>query len=158
MKITLFASHLGSHVPLNIDLHDWILKWLTCQDTIGSQLFCTLLWKFWTARNNVVFNGIRLDPIRLAEEAMSFVHEFNAENPTRRGRISSSLANNLPVVPRPLFSIFVDAGCCALGPTWGLVIKNQDYNSVFSACKRDDIAVEPAMAEALGIRWAFQLA
>jgi ribonuclease HI len=159
MKLTLFASHLGSHVPLNIDLHDWILKWLTCQDDLGSQLFCTILWKFWTARNNVVFNGIRLDPTRLVEEAMSFVQDFNAANPTRRGRITISPTINLPAAPRPMFSIFVDAGCCALGPTtWGLVIKNHDCISVFHACKRDDIAVEPAMAEALGIRWAIQLA
>jgi hypothetical protein len=159
MKLTLFASHLGSHVPLNIDLHDWILKWLTCQDALGSQLFCTILWKFWTARNNVVFNGIRLDPTRLVEEAMSFVQDFNAANPTRRGQITISPTINLPAAPRPMFSIFVDAGCCALGPTtWGLVIKNHDCISVFHACKRDDIAVEPAMAEALGIRWAIQLA
>ncbi|GAU35964.1 hypothetical protein TSUD_207680 [Trifolium subterraneum] len=139
MKFTLFASHLGFHVPLNTDLHYWILKWLTCQDALGSQLFCTLLWKFWTAINNVVFNGIQLEPVRIAEEAMSFVQEYNAANPIKRGRISSSLPNILPAAPRPLFSIFVDVGCCVLGPTtWGLVIKNQDCNCVFSACKRDE--------------------
>jgi hypothetical protein len=30
LKVYLFASYLGSHIPTDIDLHDWILKWLTC--------------------------------------------------------------------------------------------------------------------------------
>jgi len=55
MRLTLFASQLGSHMPFEVDLHDWILSWLTCQDQLGSQLFCSILWKFWTGRNNVVF-------------------------------------------------------------------------------------------------------
>ncbi|MCI45148.1 isoflavone-7-O-methyltransferase, partial [Trifolium medium] len=45
------------------------------------------------------------------------------------------------------------------GPTgWGLVFKDHNSVTTFSACKRDDISVDPIMAEALGIRWAIQLA
>jgi hypothetical protein len=79
-KLTLFASHLGSHIPMNIDLHDWMLDWLLCQDPLGVQLFCVLLWKYWAGRNAAVFNGVQLDPTRLALDAMSFVHDFNEAN------------------------------------------------------------------------------
>jgi ribonuclease HI len=54
--------------------------------------------------------------------------------------------------------VFVDAGCNLNGPTAsGLVIKNHDRITSFSARKCDDIAVDPVMAEALGVRWAIQL-
>jgi hypothetical protein len=59
MKITLFASHHGSHIPMSVDLHDWILSWLTYQDSLGTQLFCTLLWKFWACENNAIFKGLQ---------------------------------------------------------------------------------------------------
>jgi ribonuclease HI len=145
-------------MPLQNDLYDWILSWLTCHDTLGTQLFCIILWKFWAARNNVVFRGDRLDPVRLADEAMSFVQEFNEANPSNRGRVSLPLITNMPSISAPSFSVFVDAGCNSNGPTvWGLVVKNQDMITTFSASKFDDIAVDPMMAEALGVRWAIHL-
>ncbi|CAJ2671609.1 unnamed protein product [Trifolium pratense] len=56
-------------------------------------------------------------------------------------------------------SIFVDAGCSVNTPTgWGLVFKDHNSVTTFSACKRDDISVDPIMVEALGIRRAIQLA
>ncbi|CAJ2652968.1 unnamed protein product [Trifolium pratense] len=123
----------------------------------GTQLFCTILWKFWAARNNVVFRGDKLEPVCLVDEAMSFVQEFNDANPPRRGRVSLPLIVVTPPVSRPSFSVFVDAGCKLNGPTvWGLVLKNHDRITTFSACKCDDIAVDPIMAEALGVRWAIQ--
>jgi len=85
MKLSMFASHLGSHIPPDVDLHDWILKWLTCQDSLGAHFFCTLLWKFWAGRNAAVFKGSPLDPSLLAADAMNSVHEFNEAN-RRRGR------------------------------------------------------------------------
>jgi ribonuclease HI len=58
-----------------------------------------------------------------------------------------------------LFSMFVDAVCFSNGYTaWGLSIHNQIGESIFSACKRESLSVEPVMAEALGIRWALQAA
>jgi hypothetical protein len=61
----------------------------------------------------------------------------------------------MPSVSGPSFSVYVDAGCNLNGPTvWGLLIKNHDRITTFSASKCDDIAVDPVMAEALGVRWA----
>jgi hypothetical protein len=51
-------------------LNCWILDWLTCSDNLGAQLFCTILWKFWFHRNQVVFKNSALDPVRLAQDAM----------------------------------------------------------------------------------------
>ncbi|WJX73217.1 hypothetical protein P8452_57026 [Trifolium repens] len=49
--------------------------------------------------------------------------------------------------------------CFSNGYTaWGLSIHNQIGESIFSACKRESLSVEPVMAEALGIRWALQAA
>jgi hypothetical protein len=67
-------------------------------------------------------------------------------------RVSLPLCTILPSVSGTSFSVFVDAGCNLNGPTaWGLVIKNHDRITTFSACKCDDIAVDPVMAEALGV-------
>lgn len=156
LKLSLFASHLGSHIPNDIELHDWILKWLTCQDPLGVQLFCTLLWKFWAARNVTVFKGVTLNPTVLANEAMAFVFEFNEANPRRNTRIVSTVPATQPLPM--LFSIFVDAGCCVGGPTvWGLTIRNQMGEVVLSKCNKEDIDVGPLLAEALGVRWAVQV-
>ncbi|RHN71717.1 putative ribonuclease H-like domain, reverse transcriptase zinc-binding domain-containing protein [Medicago truncatula] len=157
LKLSLFSSHLGSHIPNDIDLHDWILNWLTCQDPFGVQLFCTLLWKFWAGRNAAVFKGVPLNPTVLANETLSFVNEFNEANPRRNTRT----VRIIPVIqPLPmLFSVFVDAGCCAGGPTvWGLTIRNQNGEVILSKCKKEDIDVGPLLAEALGVRWAVQVA
>jgi hypothetical protein len=72
-KLSMFASHIGSHIPLDTDLNDWILKWSTCQDSFGVQLFCALLWKFWAGRNAIVLNGVHLDPTRLAMNVVNFI-------------------------------------------------------------------------------------
>jgi hypothetical protein len=115
VKLDFFASALGCHPPLNTDLNCWILDWLTCSDNLGAQLFCTILWKFWFHRDQVVFKNSSLDPVRLAQDAMQDVHEFKEANKTIR-----------PVV--------------------------------LSACKRENFAVTPILAEALGPRWAIQTA
>lgn len=157
-KLSLFSSHLGSHIPMGVDLHDWLLKWLTCQDPLGAQFFYTLLWKFWTGRNEVVFKGLPLDPARVAEAAMNFVHEFNAANPKRPRSTIVSEALLQPTNNSPMFSMFVDAGCGAGGPTgWGLTMHNQAGETVPSMCKKENIDVAPLLAEALGVRWALQV-
>jgi hypothetical protein len=94
------------HIPMSVDLYDWILSWLTCQDSLGTQLFCSLLWKFWACRNNAIFKGTPMEPIRRAEEVMQFVQNFNEANPPRSVRPHSAV---LPVSSPPLLSVFVDA-------------------------------------------------
>ncbi|GAU21787.1 hypothetical protein TSUD_329120, partial [Trifolium subterraneum] len=92
-------------------------------------IFKLTLFASHLGRNASVFNGIKLDPGRLALDVTSFVHDFNEANP-------------------PSMS----------GPTvWGLVLRNSDGETIFSACKREEISVDPLMAEALGVRWALQL-
>ncbi|KEH26265.1 transmembrane protein, putative [Medicago truncatula] len=50
------------------------------------------------------------------------------------------------------FSIYVDAGCFSNEQTgWGLIVKNHDEAIVFKACTLEELAVEPALAEALGL-------
>jgi len=74
-KLALFASHLGSHTPINMDLNCWMSEWLSCADKEGSQLFCTILWKLWFARNLAIFNGAITDPVKLAQTAVQFTQE-----------------------------------------------------------------------------------
>jgi ribonuclease HI len=65
---------------------------------------------------------------------------------------------NLQSTNSPSFSIYVDVGCCVAGSTvWGLVLRNTDGKIVLSACKKEEIVVEPIMAEVLGVRWAIQV-
>ncbi|PNX85341.1 hypothetical protein L195_g041409, partial [Trifolium pratense] len=136
-----------------------ILTTLVHEDPLGIQLFCTLLWKFWAGRNAVIFNGWQMDPTRLALDAMNFVHEFNEANPSRNRRVLVSQAISDPPRSTSLNSMFVDAGCCNSGHTvWGLVLRNMNGETTFSACKREDITAEPLLAEALGVRWALQVA
>jgi hypothetical protein len=159
LKLVLFASPLGCHPPLNVDLNCWLLDWLSCSDTISSQLFCTLLWKFWYARNQSIFKGFPVEPLRLAQTALQFVQDFNAANlkPTPSQDITRE--RNTSFVPCRQFSMFVDADCFSNAQTgWGLVLKDLSGSVLWSACKRENIEVTPILAEALGLRWAIQTA
>jgi ribonuclease HI len=53
----------------------------------------------------------------------------------------------------------VDAGCFSDDVTcWGCVVQNQDGETIMSACHKDNISIEPLLAEALGVCWGLQLA
>ncbi|GAU44262.1 hypothetical protein TSUD_400080 [Trifolium subterraneum] len=100
-----------------------------------------------------------MDPTCLALDALSFVHEFNEANPSRNRRSLVSQAISEPSRSTSINSMFVDAECCNSGHTvWGLVLRNSIGETIFSACKREDITVEPLLAEALGVRWTLQVA
>ncbi|GAU33864.1 hypothetical protein TSUD_66510 [Trifolium subterraneum] len=104
-------------------------------------------------RANLHKKGISLD----LQCPLCHHEEFSEANPPRQCRVSLPLTTVTPSVSSPSFFVFVDAGCNLNGPTvWGLVLKNHDRITTFSACKCDDIAVDPIMAEALGVRWAIQ--
>lgn len=62
MKLALFSSQLGTHIPNGLHHHDWILHWLTNSEEIGAQLFVVILWKVWYARNQLIFKNVVLDP------------------------------------------------------------------------------------------------
>lgn len=69
-KLSMFASPLGSHAPINTDMHCWLLEWLTCRIKEGSQLFCVILWKLWYERNQAVFKGDATEPVTIAQSAV----------------------------------------------------------------------------------------
>lgn len=53
----------------------------------------------------------------------------------------------------------MDAGCFADGSTgWGCVTKNGAGSIILPACRKEAIATDPLLAEALGIRWGLQMA
>jgi hypothetical protein len=85
-RLTWFASQIGVHAPQSMPLNQWLLQGLTCEETMGTQLFCVLLWKIWGARNNLIFKNKPINPIEVAQDAMSFVQELpsyhQARNPT----------------------------------------------------------------------------
>lgn len=82
-RAVMFASSLGGHVPAETDLHDWLLRWLSCSDDEGAQLFGILLWKIWQCRNEVVFRNSRTDPVSVSAAAWCFLQEFNSANTVR---------------------------------------------------------------------------
>ena len=158
-KLDLFASPLGSHAPFNMDLHSWLLDWLSCADKDGSQLFCTILWKLWYARNQAVFNGATTNPVSLAHRAVHYSQELNAANVKQRPQPPHQRRDNAGTFQDVSHHMFVDAGCFSNGQTgWGLILKNQTQTGIdtHSKCKLESVEVDPCLAEALGVRWALQ--
>lgn len=126
VRLILFASQLGSHIPEAVELNCWILNWLTCKDMLGTQLFCTLLWKLWFARNQCVFKCIVADPVSLANNAMCYVQDYISANPRRQQQSSPQASVNVETQLNSMFSMFVDAGCFVNGHTgWGLILKTK---------------------------------
>lgn len=134
MKLFLFSSQLGTHIPNNLHYHSWLLHWLAGPEPLGAQIFAVTLWKVWQARNQFVFKNIQPNPLHIAEAVREFVSEFNIANPPNQNGISTR-DNSADV---PLCSnrhrgnyIFVDAGCFPDGNTgWGMTIRNNVGGSV----------------------------
>ncbi|XP_024634454.1 uncharacterized protein [Medicago truncatula] len=160
-KLALFASPLRSHAPFNMDLHSYLLDWLSCAVKDDSQLFCTILWKLWYARNQAVFNGATTDPVNLAHTAIQFIQEFNAANVKQRPQPPRQRRDNDGTCQDISHHMFVDAGCFSNGQTgWGLILKNQTQTGIIThhKCKLDSVEVDPCLAEALRVTWALQVA
>lgn len=154
----LFSSSLGILVPDHPNINGWILSWLTCKDKFGAQLFSTLLWKIWFARNQLLFKNVAVDPQRVAADANSFVSEYCLANPAISSSAGRGIGSGMQMDSSTGTKVFVDAGCFSEGGTgWGLVILDGDGVISYSACKREDIVVSPLLAEALGVRWALQI-
>ncbi|KEH40735.1 hypothetical protein MTR_1g033950 [Medicago truncatula] len=134
-RVVWFSSSLGVHVPLDSTLNQWLHKWLMGKDTLGAQIFCSIMWKLLYARNQIIFNQANPFPPEIANAARDFVVDFNE------------------AVPKKTKSCFSD------GYT-AYVCVFKDYTSLttFSACKKEQMTADPKTAEALGIRWCMQLA
>jgi ribonuclease HI len=158
-QLTWFASQIGVHAPQNLPLNSWLLQGLNCEDTMGAQLFCILLWKMWSARNNLIFNQQVVNPIVVAQEAMSFVQELNPSSPTNNLSLLHDnvlFSQQMPSAPN---IFYVDAGCFSGTATgWGMIVYNHMGDVVLSACRKELIDVEPVLAEAIGVRWCLQKA
>jgi ribonuclease HI len=126
---------------------------------MGAQLFCILLWKIWSARNNLIFNQQVVNPIVVAQEAMSFVQELNPSSPTNNLSLLHDnvlFSQQMPSAPN---IFYVDAGCFSGTATgWGMIVYNHMGDVVLSACRKELIDVEPVLAEAIGVRWCLQKA
>lgn len=156
-KLALFASPLGSHAPFNMDIHCWLLDWLSCRNKEGSQLFCTILWKLWYARNQAVFKGIAPDLVTLAQTAVQFIQEFNAANAKQRPHPIYHRREPTTTDQIAEHHLFVDAGCFSNGHTgWGLIMKDLSGQITLSKSKLEAVEVDPCLAEAMGVRWALQ--
>lgn len=151
-QLTWFSSQLGIHVPQLIDINQWLLQGLTCEDTMGSQIFGTLLWKLWGARNQVVFNHKPLNPIEVAQAAMTFVQELNTGNPSANVLdLQTPNQRQLPPVIEES-RINVDVGCFSNGSTgWGLVAFVHTDSVSFAAGRKENIATDLVLIQALGV-------
>lgn len=158
-KLIWFSSPLGVHIPPQVDLNDWILSWLTCKDSFAIQIFCTTLWKIWTARNHCLFQKTAVIPHVIAADALDFVLEFNKANPSKKLQRQLQQSD----VREPIYKGFnllqTDAGCYVNGSVaMDCVIKNQSDDIILSASHRESFGTDPATAEALAIRWCLQIA
>lgn len=57
-------------------------------------------------------------------------------------------------LPSDCHSVFVDAGHFNNGKIgWGFVINNSNGGYAVASCRREELSIEPLVAEAIGIRW-----
>jgi hypothetical protein len=153
-KLVWFSSPLGIRSPSDIDVNDWLVQWLSCKDHFAAQLFCTTLWKLWSARNQCHFKHQRALPHVITAEALDFVLEFNKANSSRKRTRQQNPASVIEPIYKGFTTVQVDAGCYANGTVaMGCVIRNQTNDVILAASKRESIESDPATAEALAIRW-----
>lgn len=139
MKITLFASQLGTHIPVNVETNSWILHWLNSFD-IYEQLFCVLLWKVWNARNQMVFKNIGPDPIKIAQSAMEYIDEYNLANFKAACISTNAFVPTVQSEHTPCHRISVGAGCLnSIVTSWGLIISDMQQQVTYAATKKEQV-------------------
>lgn len=100
MKLSLFSSQPGTHIPNNLHYHSWLLHWLVGPEPLGAQIFVVTLWKVWQSRNQIVFKNIQPNPLHIAEAVREFVAEFNiANSPNQNGNSFHDNVANAPLSP-----------------------------------------------------------
>ncbi|PNY04967.1 ribonuclease H [Trifolium pratense] len=112
----------------------------------------------WFFRNQVVFQQKIPTPPDIAIAALDIVHEFNLAVPKKSKQRQQHAASE-PAATLCSHLIQVDAGCFPDGyTTFGCVIKDCSGMISFSACRKENLLVDPLLAEALAIRWCLQVA
>jgi ribonuclease HI len=126
---------------------------------LGAQLFCITLWKLWDYRNDCVFNLKTPNPIELVTKVNFYIQDLNSTNASSHIYAPPQMLSENHVVRIENYTIFVDAGCFSNGSTgWGLVAYDQPNSIYISACRKENIEIDPLLAEVLGIRWGLQTA
>lgn len=98
-------------------------------------------------------------PVHLASEALVSALEFNKWNPLKRGQDKQFVQALGVQIPEDIQIVQVDVGLIGEEAiSFGCVFKDHDSRISFATSKRECMAVEPAVAEIMAIRWSLTLA
>jgi len=67
-----FTSPLGLHDPTQVNLSQWMMKWLSNFNAQATQLFSLSLWTIWKMRNDAVFNKRPLNVVCAAQKCFCY--------------------------------------------------------------------------------------
>ncbi|XP_058742209.1 uncharacterized protein LOC131614666 [Vicia villosa] len=157
VRQSLFSSALSYRIPSDLCFNDWLQSILFCGDCFSIQLIGTILYKVWLSRNLKLYQFKNVSPIEIAVDAVTIVAEFNRFNPSSGGVILNSESSDAS--KKDVYNIQVDASISSDGAVaLGCIIMDQ-YNAIsLAACKKEDVSVEVALAEAMAIRWGLLVA
>ncbi|XP_058783927.1 uncharacterized protein LOC131658676 [Vicia villosa] len=157
LGLLFFSSVMCYRTPVDLDFNDWLLSILSCGDVLSSQIICNIVYKIWLGRNQKLYQAKDSSPIKVAEEALESVMDFNKWNFFKKGEERLRLASDTSNLD--VHSIHVDARFSDEGfMTMGCIIK--DHNQILSlaACRRENVQVEVAVGKAMAMRWGLSLA
>ncbi|XP_058749041.1 uncharacterized protein LOC131622003 [Vicia villosa] len=123
------------------------------------QIQFTALWKIWQARNLLIFQNKRIEPMVLAGDIYDRVAEFNSVFPQAQTSAKREDLLQAATVHAETVIIATDAGCFEEGfAAMGCVIRKGKDNILVAACKKDFIQISVSTAEALALKWAMKMA
>ncbi|XP_058776112.1 uncharacterized protein LOC131650418 [Vicia villosa] len=153
-----FSPPLGFRLPSNVEIIYWIGMILRGGNMLVTQLQITSMWKVWNVRNNCVFNRTLEDPAKVAMDTAEVIKEFNYANPDLAKKKMATDEADYHSPAGGVTIVQVDAGCYDNGVmAMGCVVKPDGNGVVMSACRREQVLVNPNVAEAMAIRWALSL-
>lgn len=159
VQLLWFTTKLGIHVPPLMNLNSWLLVWLQSQDQLATQFFCITLWKTWRATSQVVCNKGDYNPIAITSSIAEFIEDYNLANRVGGDTIVQKPVDKWEAPDANTIKLNVDAGCFDDGNTcWGMLTKDSGGRVLFATTKREDVRVNPLLAEALGLRWCLSWA
>lgn len=157
-----FTSLLGLHVPTQVNLSQWMMKWLSNSNAQATQLFSLSLWTIWKMRNDAVFNKRPRNVVCAAQNVSAMADGFNLacnlffESDGMHETRNVVIDTWLPVQAGSV-KVNIDAGCFKDNYTcWGLISRDHQGVVQVAATKSERITCSPNLAEALGLRWCLQ--
>lgn len=79
-RLARFSCPPGPHVPITMNMCNWIVQWVSFGDVFAFQLFCTLLRKILEARNKLIFEQKEFMLLDIAAAATKFICDFKEAN------------------------------------------------------------------------------